>query len=814
MDAVRRSLPVLEFLKDRIYLGAYDSPPDDTPQMVHFTIDDSLPYNAFHHDFGPLNFGHLYRFAIILHSILGEEVNEGRAVCLYSRPNPRDRANAACLLCCYMILVQSWPPHLVLTPIAQADPPFMPFRDAGYAPADFILSIQDVVYGLWKAKEKKFLDIHSIDLEEYELYERVDHGDFNEIAPHFIAFASPQQGEYETQLNYPFQQVLKYFTTHNVQLVVRLNSHLYDNMEFEQRGIKHIDLIFEDGSCPTMEYVQAFIGAVEGVIAQNGKVAVHCKAGLGRTGCLIGAHLIYAYGFTANEAIAYMRFIRPGMVVGPQQHWLYLHQNEFRDWRRTMTVSQTASEKLAGFCPLVPRTSPETARSPSAYIRSANGASPTPRTPERSILGEVGEANTNSALPVPTPGQPRKNSPSPAHNKNNTHSYYRQAAAAAATRAARSNSHQEAAAAAAAAASEEQYSDEDQQQYSREGSSAATYDPEAIYQDQEDDGYAQSTETFTSTSNEEDGDNDIEIQGVTRSREAPGRLHVLKSRARSNAVSSAAVEESAGSPAPVTASRRQVRAASRQESGLKPHSRITSVNESPRRISGTTGSPESRRRNNARNLSTASSTIQEYKKKAAAVAQYGSPLGAANDDDDVFADNDQENRIVVISGSSKYTNSDDEEDDIENVGVYGASPNKAARQHSPSATSSPSRRLVSSILPGKRNVTETGLSTKQQLILMRQQMRAASNPNVPVQLMTTTTTMTTTTKTTTTTKVASPTGGSPAAGGAFADISELKNKGEGMAARRTQRVSSGNGVRKTSGGGGAVGGAGVGRHKR
>ena len=65
-----------------------------------------------------------------------------------------------------MVLIQAWPPHLALAPIAQADPPFMPFRDAGYAPADFVLTIQDVVYGVWRAKEQKLIDIRSFNLEE------------------------------------------------------------------------------------------------------------------------------------------------------------------------------------------------------------------------------------------------------------------------------------------------------------------------------------------------------------------------------------------------------------------------------------------------------------------------------------------------------------------------------------------------------------------------------------------------------------------------------------------------------------------------
>lgn len=403
----RRKVAAIEYLKDRIYLGAYDYTPEDTPSVVHFVIDDELVYNSFHHDFGPLNIAHLYRFAVMLHELLAEEENEGKAVVLYSRTDSRARANAACILSCYMVLIQNWAPHFALAPIAQADPPFMPFRDAGYSQADFILTIQDVIYGLWRAKENDLLDLKSFNLEEYELYERVDQGDFNEIPPHFIAFASPQQDDYESPLSHSFSQVLDYFVDVNVRLVVRLNSHLYNKDEFEMRGIKHIDMIFDDGTCPSMPYVKAFIGAVEGVIAEKGKVAVHCKAGLGRTGCLIGAHLIYTYGFTASEAIAYMRFLRPGMVVGPQQHWLYLHQNEFREWKYKMAVSRIPEVALNGYSSLVPRDSSAAkgpARTKMALINDS------PRTPERAVLGEI--QDNHNTLPVPTPCQPRK-SPSP-----------------------------------------------------------------------------------------------------------------------------------------------------------------------------------------------------------------------------------------------------------------------------------------------------------------------------------------------------------------------------------------------------------------
>lgn len=133
----------------------------------YFTVDDELLYNRFHADFGPLHIGHLYRFAVYLHEILADQNNADRGIVFWSRPDSRSRANAACLLACYMILLQSWSPHLALAPIAQAEPPYMPFRDAGYSQADFGLSIQDIVYGVWRAKEQGLVSLgHGFKLDE------------------------------------------------------------------------------------------------------------------------------------------------------------------------------------------------------------------------------------------------------------------------------------------------------------------------------------------------------------------------------------------------------------------------------------------------------------------------------------------------------------------------------------------------------------------------------------------------------------------------------------------------------------------------
>ncbi|RVX70920.1 Tyrosine-protein phosphatase cdcA [Exophiala mesophila] len=451
---------VIEYIQDRLYLASYSQPPNEhtpfpypatqakrsphkksirpqstptapslRPPPVYFTIDDTLLYNAFHADFGPLHIGHLYRFAVQFHEILGDPANNDKAVVFWSRADARSRANAACLVACYMVLIQAWPPHLALAPIAQADPPYMPFRDAGYSQADFILNIQDVVYGVWRAKEENLCQLKEFNLEEYERYERVDMGDFNWVSPQFVAFASPQSEPvapipitspaYATlpscipeiksaRIGQPFKNVLTHFVQKDVGLVVRLNSELYCPTYFTALGIQHIDMIFEDGTCPALPVVRKFIKLAHDMIAKNKSIAVHCKAGLGRTGCLIGAYLIYRHGFTANEVIAFMRFMRPGMVVGPQQHWLHLNQNQFREWY----LEDQWKLKMELAKPSTPRTM--STKTPMRLSSATQSATPTRSSAQRSALGEIdGNDVSNGSsqdenLPAPTPGQPRK----------------------------------------------------------------------------------------------------------------------------------------------------------------------------------------------------------------------------------------------------------------------------------------------------------------------------------------------------------------------------------------------------------------------
>lgn len=268
----------------------------------------------------------------------------------------------------------------------------------------------------------------------YERFERVDQGDFNWLTPDFIALASPihkpkeisiapvpvdsplyakipqtREALKQSDLPEPFKNVLNHFSKRNVGLVVRLNSELYSPTYFTALGINHLDMIFDDGTCPSLHMVKRFIRLAHDMITIKGQaIAVHCKAGLGRTGCLIGAYLIYRYGFTANEIIAFMRFMRPGMVVGPQQHWLHLNQGTFREWWWEDIMKQ----KLAAALPSTPTKSLR--RSQVNVGQTATPPNPTSSGGKRSALGELqpneiaNTSNMDENLPAPTPGQPRK----------------------------------------------------------------------------------------------------------------------------------------------------------------------------------------------------------------------------------------------------------------------------------------------------------------------------------------------------------------------------------------------------------------------
>ncbi len=143
--------------------------------------------------------------------------------------------------------------------------------------------------------------------------------------------------------------------------MVQLNEEEYDARAFEAAGIRHHALAFEDCTEPPGPLVARFFAVVG---AARGAVAVHCKAGLGRTGTLVALWMMRAHGFTARAAMGWLRVMRPGSVIGQQQGFLCRVQRI----REERDAAQRAGPAL-----------PRAASTPSAYGVSGLGRPDGPR---------------------------------------------------------------------------------------------------------------------------------------------------------------------------------------------------------------------------------------------------------------------------------------------------------------------------------------------------------------------------------------------------------------------------------------------------
>lgn len=209
---------------------------------------------------------------------------------------------------------------------------YLGFKHAGFGPSSYELTLLDCFNGVAAALRHKFLDFKTFNLREYNHYDKVQNGDLNWIIPgKFMAFSGPHAEDFieDGYIAHSPEKYFDYFRKNNVTTIIRLNRKIYNADRFTKNGFDHHDLFFIDGSTPSIEIVDDFLDICE---KAKGAIAVHCKAGLGRTGSLIGCYIMKHYRFTAAETIAWIRICRPGSIIGNQQFWM--SKMESRMWAK------------------------------------------------------------------------------------------------------------------------------------------------------------------------------------------------------------------------------------------------------------------------------------------------------------------------------------------------------------------------------------------------------------------------------------------------------------------------------------------------
>jgi len=105
-----------------------------------------------------------------------------------------------------------------------------------------------------------------------------------------------------------------------VRAVVSLLNIPTDKTIYEEAGFNFICLPVANGGAPTMDQANQFVRFVEEQRSRQNPVAVHCEAGIGRTGTMLAVYLI-SRGQTAAQAIRSIRTIQPSAIETPRQVW-------------------------------------------------------------------------------------------------------------------------------------------------------------------------------------------------------------------------------------------------------------------------------------------------------------------------------------------------------------------------------------------------------------------------------------------------------------------------------------------------------------
>ncbi|MGD8764670.1 MAG: dual specificity protein phosphatase [Desulfobacteraceae bacterium] len=136
---------------------------------------------------------------------------------------------------------------------------------------------------------------------------------------------------------------LESIRTHGISAIVNLCAECYDLNELEKKAdFEVFYLPIPDEGAPEIEYLEKTLTWIEGCIANQKKVLIHCRYGIGRTGTVAIAYL-FKKGLSLRQALNNMKHT-PSIPMSDQQ-WRLLRKYSEKLGMPKAPVLEAQSEK-------------------------------------------------------------------------------------------------------------------------------------------------------------------------------------------------------------------------------------------------------------------------------------------------------------------------------------------------------------------------------------------------------------------------------------------------------------------------------------